>query len=276
MKTGILNTQARLWTVRADVPISECVRLLRDHSVGALVVLSDDYKEEIVGIFTERDLVKNAELIQRGGFWDTPVRTVMTADPHVITVAQVHEAPRLMARHHIRHLPVVAEERGKRRLVGVISMRDVFRFVMEEFDFDLGKVYRVPAPTRKRQKKLMAIFSSDPAIAELVDKGAKLTKHLLVRAAPLRTEFENLQEVLSRFDALFVDLDNLKAVELAKVIAVAKSVGRENLLFLAFNPARVEPAVLEELRRISSRSRVRLLSKPIALGLLYEQFLKDV
>ena len=62
-RRGSLTPQARVWSVRADLPIAECVRVLRDRSVGALVVLSDNVFEEIVGIFTERDLVKNIELI---------------------------------------------------------------------------------------------------------------------------------------------------------------------------------------------------------------------
>ncbi|MGZ3651292.1 MAG: CBS domain-containing protein [Bdellovibrionota bacterium] len=276
MKNSLMPSQSRIWSVRADLSIMECVRILRDRSVGALVVLSDDAKEEIVGIFTERDLVKNFELIRNGGFWDTPVRTVMTTNVHTITAAQISQAPRLMARYHIRHLPVVKVEKGRTRLVGVISMRDVFRLVMEEFDYDLEKAYLPPVAGAgsKPKKKVMAIFSADPAITELMEKGANLTRHLLVQAAPLREEFENLPGILARFDALFIDLDELRPVELAKVLAVAKAAGKEDLLFLAFNPTKLEPKILEELRGVSSRKRVHLLSKPVALGLLYEKFLR--
>jgi CBS domain-containing protein len=39
-------------SVRADTSIEDCVRLMRDRSIGALVILSDNIREEIVGIFT--------------------------------------------------------------------------------------------------------------------------------------------------------------------------------------------------------------------------------
>lgn len=276
MKFPAMNVHARVWTVRADASITDCVRILRDRSVGALIVLSADRKEEIVGIFTERDLVKNFELIHTGGFWETAVRTVMTSNVHTIPVSQISDAPRIMARHQIRHLPIVADEKGKTKLVGVISMRDLFRFAMEEFNYDLDEIYRRPKPakTEKPKNKMMGIFSSDPAISQLVEKGAKLTKHLLVQATSLRADFGNLHEVLNRFDSLFIDLDGLSPVEVAKVLAAARTEHKEGFLILAFSPAKMDSRVLEELRRVSGGKRIKLLSKPVALGVLYEQFLR--
>jgi len=276
MPNQLLKPQARVWTVRADEPISQCVKLLREHGIGALIVLSDDNNEDVVGIFTERDLVRHLELIQRGAFWDTPVRTVMTADIKTIKVTELHLAPKLMALHHFRHLPVVDESKGRRRLIGVLSMRDVFRYVMEEHEYNLSRALAPPVPVKKHRKKLMGVFSSDPAMLKLVDEGAKLTKHLLIKSAPLKTDFESLQELFDRFDALFVDLDTLTTVELSRLLVVAKAVARDDLLFIAFNPSKLGEPLRKELIRIGGRKRVHLFSKPIALGLLYEKFLRDI
>lgn len=277
-KTKILPPQPRLWTVRADTPISQCVHILREHGVGALVVLSDDEKEEICGIFTERDFVRHLELIQRGAFWDTPVRTVMTQNVVKIDLSEIELAPRLMAQHHIRHLPVVAWEKGKERLVGVLSMRDLFRAVMSEHGYDLRKALLPVSPpkaARAPKKKLMGVFSSDATMLALVDKGAKLTKNLLIKSEPLKTDFESLRELFERFDTLFVDLDDLTPVALARLLVVAKSVARDNLLFLAFNPLSLPDAAKRELNKVAGRKHVQLFSKPINLGLLYEKFLRD-
>ncbi len=276
MLKSVLPSQSRVWTVRADEPIAECVRILRDHSVGALVVLSDDRKEEIVGIFTERDLVRNLELIQRGAFWDTPVRAVMSANVKSVTLANLHEAPALMARHHIRHLPVIAMEGKRKRLVGMLSMRDVFRFLMEQFSYDLGRVYRTSDPLPRHKRKMMSVFSADPALLELADRGAKLTRHIVVKAAPLHMDFENLQEMLDRFDALFIDLDHLSVMAKERVLAMARVAGKEHRLFLAFSPSHLATDTRIALQKIAARGRVQLFSKPIALGLLFEKFLRDI
>ena len=200
----------------------------------------------------------------------------MTTNVQTIPPARLSDAPRIMARYNIRHLPVVAEEKGRKRLIGVLSMRDVFRYVMEELDFDLSKIYRPGTEVPKARKKVIGVFSADPAVGDLVDRSAKLSRHLLVRTSPLHEGLENLSELLDRFDALFLDLDELKPVELAKVLAVARSAGKENLLFFLFSPSRLPGPGLEELRRVSVRKRIRLLSKPISLGLLYEQFLREI
>lgn len=274
MPNQLLKPQARVWTVRADEPISQCVKLLREHGIGALIVLSDDTHEDVVGIFTERDLVRHLELIQRGAFWDTPVRTVMTSDIRTIKISELHLAPKIMALHHFRHLPVVDVRKGRKRLVGMLSMRDVFRYVMEEHEYNLSRA--LAPPTRKHKKKLMGVFSSDPSLLQLVDEGAKLTKHLLIKSTSLKTDIESLQELFERFDALFVDLDALSAAEVSRVLTVAKAVGRDDLLFIAFNPARLTEPVRQDLIRIGGNKRVHLFSKPIALGLLYEKFLRDI
>lgn len=276
MPKQLFMPQARVWTVRADEPISHCVKLLREHGIGALIVLSDDSHEDVVGIFTERDLVRHLELIQRGAFWDTPVRTVMTADVRTIKLTELHKAPKLMAMHHFRHLPVVEESKGRKRLVGVLSMRDVFRYVMQEHEYNLSSALAPPAPAKRHKKKLMGVFSSDPGVLKLVDQGAKLTRHLLIKSAPLKTDFDSLQELFERFDALFVDLDTLSPAELSRLLVVAKAVGRDDLLFIAFSPSRLSEPVREELLRIGGRKHVHLFSKPIALGLLYEKFLRDI
>jgi signal-transduction protein with cAMP-binding, CBS, and nucleotidyltransferase domain len=68
---------------------------------------------------------------------DTPVREVMTADVFVITPdvtsgeCMVH-----MTDRHVRHLPVV--EGG--RVVGVISIGDVVRAVIEDLRFTIHQL----------------------------------------------------------------------------------------------------------------------------------------
>lgn len=113
-------------TVLAHAPIAEAVRVLNEHRIGAVVVLSDS--GEVAGIISERDIVRHlgddaAALLRRS------VREVMTA--RVITcgrdtiIAQLMEQ---MTTHRIRHIPVV--EDGE--LVGIVSIGDVVKRKIEE------------------------------------------------------------------------------------------------------------------------------------------------
>ncbi|MGE3262756.1 MAG: CBS domain-containing protein [Bacteriovoracia bacterium] len=261
-------------SVRADLPIGQCIALLRDKALGALIVVSDNSREEIVGIFTERDLVKNIELIRRGAFWDTPVRTVMTAAVHTISLDDLHRAPEIMAKHHIRHLPVTTVEKGKTRIVGILSMRDLFRIVMEELKYDLRKLFLPGAPAQKK-KSIVGVFSSDPAVIKVVDAASKTTSRCLARAAQFKGGAAGLQSYFDSFRALLIDLDGMSSADLTELLSDCRSYTASQI-FLVFNPATSSKLLRERLHKLSVGGHVSLIAKPIALGLLYEKFLKKL
>ncbi|MFN7685462.1 MAG: CBS domain-containing protein [Oligoflexia bacterium] len=62
--------------VSSHTPIADCVRLMRSRDVGSLLVMSTSRPDELVGIFTERDLLKWVDKIQQGGHWEKPVALV--------------------------------------------------------------------------------------------------------------------------------------------------------------------------------------------------------
>ena len=114
--------------VRADTPIGECVRIMKQHNTGSVLVVSDDADAELIGIFTERDLVRIIQLVDEGHHLDKPVRTVMTQKVRTIELSEMHQALDIMLENGIRHLPVMQkDEGGVTRLMGVISMRDLAR-----------------------------------------------------------------------------------------------------------------------------------------------------
>lgn len=283
MKKSILLPSSPVCAVRADTSIADCVRLMRDKSIGALVITSANVKEEIVGMFTERDLIKQIELIHKGGFWDNPVRSVMTSTVRTVSVDKLEEAPKIMARYNIRHLPIVSEEKGHPRLVGVISMRDLFRTVMEKFDYDFDKIFPAPSPSAtparkpsRPKQKLVGVFSEDPSLRALVDKAAKFTGHLLVKALTLKSEFNALDDVLAKFETLFIDLDGMSVTNRAELLAQLKGLSPKRSIFIAFSPLLVDESTKLQLRKLHDNHQVHLFSKPLAFGLFFEKFLREI
>ena len=119
-------------TVTPLATVEEAVKLMHREGVGSVVVVSPEGK--VLGIFTERDLVR---LIGEGKPLTTRIGDVMTRDP--VTVYEddtVTKAVMLMAEKRIRHLPVVDREG---RLKGVISARDVAS-VLARYKEELGEV----------------------------------------------------------------------------------------------------------------------------------------
>lgn len=123
----ILQSKGRtVHTVEAGAPLSEAVRVLNSHKIGAVVVV--DAKGKVAGILSERDIVRHLDG-DPVRVLASPVRSAMTAK--VITTgaeASVSELMEVMTRHRIRHIPVL--DNGN--LVGIVSIGDVVKRKIEE------------------------------------------------------------------------------------------------------------------------------------------------
>jgi CBS domain-containing protein len=113
----------RLVSVGPDEPVSVAVARMNEENVGSVTVCDGP---ELVGIFTERDLVRLAG--EGTQFAQIRISEVMTRRP--VTVSpddDIVSAARLMGERRIRHLPVVQDG----FLLGVIGIRDVMGSLVE-------------------------------------------------------------------------------------------------------------------------------------------------
>lgn len=108
-------------TVRSDATVSDLLRLLAEHQIGAVVVSDDG--ESVHGIVSERDIVRS--LNDAGaGLLEQPVDAIMTRE--VQTCAPdigIADLAATMTQHRFRHVPVVQDD----RLVAIVSIGDVVK-----------------------------------------------------------------------------------------------------------------------------------------------------
>ena len=107
-----------IFTISPNATVLEAIKIMADKGVGALVVAED---EKVVGIFSERDYTRKIALMERTSE-STLVSDIMTSK--VISVSLNHtveECLQLMTDRHLRHLPVLDQE----KLVGFISIGDL-------------------------------------------------------------------------------------------------------------------------------------------------------
>ena len=125
VKDILQNKGRNVFSVDPETMVYKAIELMCEKNIGGLMIVEG---ESLVGIFTERDYAR--KLILKGkSSKDTPIKELMTRKPFTVTPENsIEDCMKLMTDKHIRHLPV--EENGV--LVGLISIGDVVKFVIEE------------------------------------------------------------------------------------------------------------------------------------------------
>lgn len=114
-----------IFSVEPNTIVYAAIEVMAQKNIGGLLITENG---KLVGIFTERDYAR--KLILKGkSSKDTTIGELMTKNPFTVTPdSSIEECMTLMSNRRIRHLPVVENE----SLVGVISIGDVVRFIIEE------------------------------------------------------------------------------------------------------------------------------------------------
>jgi CBS domain-containing protein len=123
----------QVWTISKDATVLDGLKLMAEKRIGSLPVLDGG---QVVGIFTERDYARRVGP-GRGKPEETRIEEIMTRDLITVDPSQtVNECMILMTENHIRHLPVMDEG----RLVGIISVGDVVKDIIEELEFHVEQL----------------------------------------------------------------------------------------------------------------------------------------
>lgn len=122
-----------VWSVSPEGSVYDALTFMAEKNVGALVVTE---KDRVVGIISERDYARKV-ILKGKSSKELAVKEIMT--PRVVCVRPeqtMEECMELMTDKHIRHLPVLDED----RLVGLISIGDVVKAIIAEKEFIIGQL----------------------------------------------------------------------------------------------------------------------------------------
>lgn len=124
----------RVIAIAASASVREATRLMNDHAIGSLLVVSDD---RLAGIFTERDVLRR--VVAEGRSPDsTSIGEVMTREVICCSPGDaIEELADLMRHRRIRHVPVLDD--GD-HVVGLVSIGDVNAHRFAACATELGQV----------------------------------------------------------------------------------------------------------------------------------------
>jgi len=118
-----------VFTTSSDKSLLDIAKLLQQHGIGCIVIVSDD---KIAGIVSERDLLR---AIGQAGpkVLEQPVSDFMTKV--VITARETDTVDQLMeemTKRRFRHMPVLE----KNRLIGLVSIGDLVKIQISEIEME--------------------------------------------------------------------------------------------------------------------------------------------
>ena len=102
-----------------NIKLKEAAKIMSEKNIGSLIIMKND---KIIGIITERDILKNIKKL------DSKISDAMSRN--VITIKEdesLDNAALLMDRYKIKRLPVVKNE----KLVGIITVTDLLAHAEE-------------------------------------------------------------------------------------------------------------------------------------------------
>ena len=122
-----------IWSLAPNATVYEAIDQMAQKGCGALLVMDG---KRLVGIVSERDYARKV-ILKGKSSREIEVREIMSYPvvcvPPELTVEQTMA---LMTEKHVRHLPVVVEE----TVVGVISIGDVVRGIIEDHEFSIRQL----------------------------------------------------------------------------------------------------------------------------------------
>lgn len=123
-------------TISPDASVSELLAMLAEKGIGAVVV-SDDGGESLVGIVSERDVVRHLHL-QGPDVLQGTVATIMTTAVMTCSPEDDLEAlARQMTEHRFRHVPVVVDG----RLYAIVSIGDIVKHRIDELQHERDQLF---------------------------------------------------------------------------------------------------------------------------------------
>jgi CBS domain-containing protein len=112
-----------IFSISPDATVYEAIEMMSNKNVGALLVMEG---ERLVGMISERDYTRKVFLRGKRSR-ETSVTEIMSSQLTTTRPQEgVEKCLRLMTDKHIRHLPVLDDD----KVVGVISIGDLVKWVI--------------------------------------------------------------------------------------------------------------------------------------------------
>ena len=117
---------ARMVTINKQQSVLDVAKRMTERNVSSVVITDD--KDRIVGILTERDIVRsvtNGVEASRASASSLMTHPIVSIEPDL----SIEDAARIMAQKKVRHLMV--QDPSSQQVIGIITLTDFARYIKQ-------------------------------------------------------------------------------------------------------------------------------------------------
>jgi CBS domain-containing protein len=218
-EAGYINSTVSF--AKHDMLMQDVVKEMIDKKISSVLV--EDDKGMIVGIITERDIVRKFTLLDLEDKLQRTVATIMTRPVEFVQVKDAHkQIVKLHLEKRVRHFPVLlAKEPKKENLVGIVSITDVARnYMIDEQNKASAKIRAGSAPGSDKAPGAKPILGVMASNRHLVNTYIEIFKGLGISAE----EVVDLHKFAATPDAekrtLILDMDGFHDSQIHELLPV--------------------------------------------------------
>ncbi|MBI3555740.1 MAG: CBS domain-containing protein, partial [Deltaproteobacteria bacterium] len=185
----------------------------------------------------------------------------------VLFASEIDKAPELMLKYGVRHLPiVVSDDDIKYRLVGIVSMRDLFRDLV----YQLKETDEPIVPKKKAGAKIpkLGVVTLDPYLVRFLEEGLGDKAEGLFQAS-----FEELRRATLKANAFVLDLDHVRPEDWLDVLKTFNRDRKGPFTAIVFDPALYDPKTIQILKKLRDSQNFCSFTKPLPVPVIFHKLI---
>ena len=232
-----------------SAPVSEALELMNDKKISSILLHND--KEKIVGILTERDVIRKLIPLDVEDKFERQVGLIATREVYFADLNRLHESVvRLHFEKKIRHFPVLRGNLATlENVVGMVTVTDIIRHY-------LNIEFKDKTPTKRKDPNLhpLSVICKQPNQMEFYEAQFGKVKFEVTRVSdPAKFFRENARGDIP----LIFDFDGYPQKELSNLIVQAKKYSGHLIMTVS------DPGIVTLFRRYLDKQRQTIALKPL-------------
>jgi len=243
-----------------NTSIHDSVKQLEFEKSSYAVIINP--KDEIIGMVTEKDFLKNLESLVNQDLTETTIRMIMSHPVKTLTVDMLHLAPEFMLENGFRRVPIMSRKNTTKisDLVGIITEKSILQAIVRNRGLD-----GVFARFSYESKKILGILSGDGEISFELDKifeSSDFVSTHRLRYTKLQTSRE-IAWASGLCDAIVMDIDNAPMKSWTTIVKAFNEHPEMETVFVAYTPSLHSEDIVNLMRGLKGKSIFHIYEKPL-------------